>query len=116
MSNITQLIKQAAVEAVKAGDPSDIIYGTVASAEPLIIQINQKLMLTSEFLTLTTSVIDYKVQVKIYDIGEDETKVEKQMMNVYNGLKSGDKVILLKQQGGQRYVVLDKIIEKETEK
>jgi DnaJ-class molecular chaperone len=101
--NLNEVIKKAAVEAVKAGDPSDIVYGTVVSANPVSIQIDQKLTLTKEFITLTNNVKDYEVEVSIND-------GSKQKMKVFKGLKKGDSVIMIKSQGGQKYVVIDKII------
>jgi hypothetical protein len=102
--NLNEVIKKTAMEAVKAGDPSDIVYGTVASVNPVSIQIDQKLTLTKEFITLTSNVKDYEVYVSV-DGGA------KQKMKVFNGLKKGDSVIMLKSQGGQKYVVIDRIIQ-----
>lgn len=110
MATLIQLIKQAAVEAVKASEPSDFVFGTVLSVKPLKIEVDQKLILTEEFLLLTSNVMDYKVKAKMYSIGDSGDGTEQQKMTVYNGLKTGDMVIMLKQQGGQKYVVLDKII------
>jgi hypothetical protein len=101
--NLVDVIKKAAVEAVNAGEPSDFVFGTVTSKSPLTIQIDQKLILSEEFITLTSGVMDYKVNISI-------NGGTKQEMTVYNGLKAGDLVIMLKSKGGQQYVVLDKII------
>jgi hypothetical protein len=100
---LNEVIKKSAMEAYEAGDPTDITYGTVVSASPVKIQIDQKLILTSEFLMLTSNVMDYKVSIS-RDGGHEHT------VNVRNGLKSGDSVILIKSKGGQKYIVLDKII------
>lgn len=103
--NLLQVIKQAAMEAVEASEPSDFIFGTVKSTTPLIVTIDQKLELTSEFLILTSNVSDYKVKIT--------SSTSEQMVTIHNGLKNGDKVILIKQKGGQKYLVLDKIGGKE---
>ena len=111
MSNLLQVIKQAAMDAVEASEPSDFIYGTVKSASPLIVTIDQKLELTSGFLLLTSNVSDYEVKITVdmkTDDGEHSVSGE-QTITVHNGLENGDKVILIKQKGGQKYIVLDKI-------
>ena len=39
---------------------------------------------------------------------ETRTAAAKHKITVYNGLKNGDKVIMLRQQGGQLYFILDR--------
>lgn len=114
MPNLVQALQQVANQTYKAGDPSDFVFGTVINDTPIKIQIDQKLILTEEFLILTSNVMDYKVKANMYAIGGSEG--DKQYLMVYNGLKAGDEVIMLKNQGGQRYVVLDKIVKKGAEK
>lgn len=110
--NLLQVIKQAAMEAVEASEPSDFIFGTVKSASPLAITIDQKLELTSDFLLLTSNVRDYELKITVdmtTDDNEHSVKGE-QTITVHNGLKNGDKVILIKQKGGQKFIVLDRIM------
>lgn len=112
MSNLLQVIKQAAMDAVEASDPSDFLFGTVKSSSPLVINLEQKLDLTSGFLLLTSNVRDYEVKITVdmnTDDGEHSVTGE-QTITVHNGLKTGDKVILIKQKGGQKYIVLDKLL------
>lgn len=110
--NLVQVIKQAAVEAVEASEPSDFLYGTVKSSSPLVITVDQKLELTSSFLLLTSNVRDYELKITVdMTTDDDEHSVTgEQTITVHNGLKSGDKVILLKQKGGQKFIVLDRIL------
>ena len=110
--NLLQVIKQAAMEAVEASDPSDFIFGTVKSAEPLTITIDQKLELTSGFLLLTSNVRDYELKITVdMTTDDDEHNVSgEQTITVHNGLKAGEKVVLIKQKGGQKFIVLDRIM------
>ena len=115
MANLLTSIKQAAKEAVEEGEPTGIVFGTVVSASPLKIQVEQKLTLTKEFLILTRNVVDYETEVEIKWESETEEGHTHKIQGVKkvkfkNAVKSGDKVILIKQQGGQKYVVLDKVI------
>lgn len=81
--NLIQIIKKAAVEAVEASNPTKILYGTVVNSTPSI-KIDQKFTITKEFIVIT------------------------ERMKSMN-LVAGDKVILLQEQGGQKYIVLDKV-------
>ncbi|MFA9376222.1 MAG: DUF2577 domain-containing protein [Lachnotalea sp.] len=117
MANLNEQIKKVAMDAVNESEPSTFVYGTVTSANPLSIQVEQKLSLTKEFLVLTNNVIDYEVDIEVDWQTEDETcsvshKHDikgKKKIKILNALKTDEKVILIKQQGGQKYLILDKI-------
>jgi len=93
--NLIDLIKSVAVKAVEATNPVHVLFGTVTSENPLEIEIHQKLKLTEEFLVITERVTRYEVDNNI---------------SIRTGLKKGDKVALLRVQGGQQFVVLDKVV------
>lgn len=130
MGNITKLIKRTALDAVKESKPTSIVFGKVISAEPLKINVEQKLNLTVAQLVLTNNVRDYKTQISFddpnikqvfttWDMGESvesspskiafKNKI-KHEITIYNGLKVGDEVIMIQMQGGQKYVVFDKVV------
>lgn len=98
--NMIQIIKKAAVEAVEASNPTRIMYGTVVNSTPAI-KIDQKFTITKEFIVLTNNVKKHNVNVTID--GEQKT------ITIDNGLKVGDKVVMMQEQGGQRYIILDKV-------
>jgi hypothetical protein len=78
------IIKQAAVEAVEAASPVQVLFGTVSGAAPWAVRVDQRFTLTERFLLLT-------------DTAQKA------------GLSIGDIVLLLRVQGGQKYVILDKV-------
>jgi len=82
--NIIQIIKQAAMEAVEASKPMKVVYGTVVLLSPFSIKIDQKFTITDEFLVIS-----------------------KRMKR--EGFELGDKLLLLQEQGGQSYIVMDKV-------
>lgn len=98
------IIKRAALEAVEASKPSDFCFGKVTSSSPLKIQVEQKMTLGAAQLVLTRSVTDFKTKVTI------ESLSGKREMTVHNALQVGDEVILLRKKGGQKYLVLDKVV------
>ena len=101
-NDLLNIVKKAAVEAVEAQKPSDFCFGKVTSTSPLKISVEQRMTLGSAQLVLTKSVTDYKIQIT--DDGE------KKEITIHNALQTGDEVILLKQKGGQKYLVLDRVV------
>ena len=63
INELVRLVKQAAVEAVRADAPMAVCYGTVLSPSPLKIQVDQKKILGEAQLILTDSVRDYNVEM-----------------------------------------------------
>ena len=93
-SSIVQLIKQMAVEAVKASRPCDYIVGNVIGTDPLKIKVSNSL------------VIDY-----VQEVGEG---VAKKNVKIYNSLKEGDSVLMFRKAGGQEYIVVDRMVADDT--
>ena len=120
MSRINELIKQISLNANDANAPVALMFGTVTSASPLTINVEQKLNLTSEFLILTNAVKDHEVEMTVDHETEESEELEellkhtheykgKKKFTVHNGLKVGESVVLLRMQGGQRFLVLGKM-------
>lgn len=82
MANIIETVKKAALDAVRASKPCEVYFGEVENVLPLIISVDQKLKLTSTQL----------IQIR-------DTE-----------LNTSDTVILLRVQGGQKFVLLGVMI------
>lgn len=78
-------VKKAAVKAVEATNPVNVLYGNVEKVKPLEIRIHEKLKLTGEFLDVTEQLFK-------------------------SGFVKGDKVVLLRVQGGHRFLVIDRYV------
>lgn len=115
---LDETIKQIAGDYFESQDPATFLYGTVVSAVPLQIQVDsdKKMTLDAGFLVLTSLVQDVEVDVEIEwetetggkaEPHKHEIKKEKKM-KIKNALKAGEKVILIRQQGGQKYLVVDR--------
>ena len=83
MPDMFNAMKQIAENVFTAMRPADWCYGKVISLDPFQVQIDQKLPLKKEFLAVRTGVSA-------------------------SSFKVGDKLILLRKQGGQEYLILDK--------
>lgn len=124
---LMKTIKKAAVQAVQANKPVEVCFGKVTNVSPLKILVEQKMTLGEAQLILTRNVTDYKTKITggniqdYYYTGntiDSETSpvspphvhaVGKIEITVHNGLAVSDEVILIRQQGGQKYIVVDRI-------
>lgn len=113
-----QIIKQAAIEAVEQSSPMTIAYGTVTKTNPLEINVEQRMNIKGDMILLTSNVVDIEVMVEVDDNTEDANGPDKHK-HKYQGIKKhihkkslkvGEKVLLLRIQGGQKYIVLDRLV------
>lgn len=96
-SDLLLLIKKAAMDAVTASKPANIIYGKVLSVSPLQVQLDQQITLGAAQLTIARCLLGYSVTI-------EGVKVD-----VIPPLAAGELVILARAAGGQKYVILDRI-------
>ena len=123
LDEFMKTVKRAALDAVKASKPAEICFGKVTSASPLKILVEQKLPLGKGQLILTRNVTDFTTEVTVdwttedkgggsgyasYETHKHPIKGRKKI-TVHNGLVVGDEVVLIRQQGGQKYIVVDRI-------
>lgn len=115
---LLQVMKQSAKETGNATRPVQICVGKVTSAEPLKIRIDQKITLGKAQLVLTRNVTDYETELTVSEWETAEVSNHKhgfdnarKKTTIHNALKVGEEVILLRQQGGQKYIVLDRVVE-----
>ncbi|MNW46028.1 hypothetical protein D3C74_233060 [compost metagenome] len=103
-------IKQLGANAVHAGNPVAVMFGTVTGINPLEVNVDQRFTLDEDFLVITESLVRYEVDLKHRHNGAtmDDALVDKVVIR--EGLKVGDSVLLLRMQGGQKYVVWDKVV------
>lgn len=131
INELVRAVKQAAVDAVNADGPMAVSFGTVVSTSPLKIQVDQKKTLSTAQLILTSNVRDFTVEMTVdhetestshghqvndtYTGGGSAVEVDhahaykgRKSFRVHLGLKVGEKVILLRCDGGQKFLVLDR--------
>lgn len=115
LGNLVESMKKAAIDAVRNTDPTCIIYGKVIKESPLEIQINQKLILREAQIVLTRNVTDYEIEVtpQQWSTGSADGHSHgisgKKKIMIHNKLKLGEELIMIRQTGGQEYIVLDRM-------
>ncbi|MDR0925225.1 MAG: DUF2577 domain-containing protein [Hungatella sp.] len=116
-------MKKAAVEAVEATKPVYIYFGEVISVSPLKISVDQKMILGESLLILSRNVKDFKTTITVNWSTENKSGgsgdssfashnhgiTGKKEITVHNGLVVGDAVLLFRKQGGQKFIVFDKV-------
>ncbi|WP_347498649.1 DUF2577 domain-containing protein [Ruminiclostridium papyrosolvens] len=100
---MVEIIKMAAIDAVNDSKPTTVVFGNVLSTAPTAISIDQKLILKEAHLIFTNNVKEHVLEIS------DELG-EKRKFTVHNGLTVGDSVIMVQIQGGQKYLVFDKVV------
>lgn len=105
-----EAMKKAALDAQEASKPVNVYFGEVISVSPLKISVEQKMVLGEGQLILTRNVTDYVITVTVQTdmAASDESGGQKEIM-VHNALDTGDEVILIRQQEGQKFIVADRI-------
>lgn len=133
INELNGLIKKSAIEAVKASKPSGVYYGEVKSVSPLTVQVSQNFIIDQDFLILSRSVTDYEVDITLNHTTEDYSHTHTiidtytgsgsastdthnheitgiKTMTIHQALKVGEKVLLIRRQGGQKYVIIDRVV------
>ncbi len=132
-AELLKIIKRVAVDVVHSLKLPEVCFGRVVSASPLKITVEQKLTLSERQLILSRNVTEYTFEMTVDHFTEKETehvhavhdtytgggassptehlhayKGRKKFI-VHNGLRVGENVVLIRQQGGQKYLVVDRV-------
>ena len=95
-----------------ASNPVQIMYGEITKTNPLEVNVDQRFTLTADFLVIPEGLMPYEVDLRhSHNTGNGNTgDALTQPITVRRGLETGDKVLLLRMQGGQQYVILDRVV------
>ena len=113
-SGLIEIVKRAALDAMSNEQLCDLRYGTVVSTNPLRVQVTSQLTIPNSLLVIPKHLTDYVVNATIdweTESADDHAHgvSGKKTITIHNALQVGDKVALLRKQGGQSYFILDRI-------
>ena len=91
---LARLIKQQKINEM---DLADFVFGQVTSISPMKIMIDNRFEITEEFIMLSPMVQKLTVGITEY-------------YTVFEDLKVGDNVVVLRGRSGQLYYVLNKVV------
>ena len=131
---LTKAMRRNAIDAMESTKPVNVCFGTVVSSSPLKIDVEQRMVLGEGQLILTRNVTEYTTMVTVqWQTELEEIRHKHQMKNItsanteyqevshkhdiegtkqmtiHNALEKGEQVILIRQQEGQKFIVLDRI-------
>ena len=122
-TDLLRAIKKASIDAIENNVPVAIVTGTVISNNPIKIQVDQKLILTQTQIVLTRNVTDFKrdetvdhmteravggSHYALFESHQHQYKGRKEF-KIHNKLEAGDVVLMIREQGGKHYYVIDRI-------
>lgn len=112
---LIESIKKVSSGVRDAQENVEIVYGKVINEVPVKIQIGQKLILDEKRLIFTDNARKIEKSVEVSwstesSEGHSHSIKGKKKMTEDNSLKNGEMVVMLKMQGGQKYVVLSRVV------
>lgn len=123
--DLPNVLRSLIGQTVQAMHLSDFVLGVVMSESPLLIRIDDKRELDEDFLILSDNVRDYAVDIEVLHTTENRSGgggyaefashnhgyAGRKKIIVYNGLKVGEQVIMIRQSGGQLFYVADRVFQ-----
>lgn len=122
-NKILNLFKEIATNTIDSAVPVSILIGSVTQVNPLVISLGANLPIPEERIVLTKNTCEWTMEMSVDHITENrsggggyaeyashnhEYKGRKKYL-VHNQLQVGDKVLLIQETGGQRYIALDRL-------
>ena len=98
--NLAEAVKKCAVDAIEAGVPCDVLFGEVVEIGPLKIKVGN-MVLEDDVLCLCEHLVYKECRI--------EFSVYERYIVIHEGLKKGDKVVVVRKCGGEKYVVIGKL-------
>ena len=117
-NDLVRAMQQMSVGASEASYPADVMSGTILSAKPLKVQVEQRFTISGDMLVVPEHLTDYEIKVTVEksntkEAGEPQHQHEyggELVIKVHGALKKGDRVQMIRQQGGQKFVIIDKVV------
>lgn len=123
-NGLVEAMKKASRDEREASKPVNVYFGEVISSAPLKINVEQKMVLGESQLILTRNVTNYMTSVTVqWETGigvlsDGKTQAPPPHVHgiagernflMHNALEVGDQVIIIRQQEGQKFIVVDRI-------
>lgn len=112
-------MKKVAEQTGQAGVPTAFLFGTVTSTSPLMIRVDNRFNIGEKQIVLMKQFRAGEYQTHKHTVPQHSTETASNhshdvqalqtTQEVYNGLAVGDKVVLLRNQGGQEFLVLGRV-------
>ncbi|MDF2925883.1 MAG: phage protein [Paenibacillaceae bacterium] len=104
-------IRQAALTGIDATRPVALLFGEVVGINPLEVNVDQRFTIDADFLIVpeTLTRLELDLSHTHSSSGGATGDALSEPVVIRPGLEAGNKVILLRVQGGQQYLIVDKV-------
>lgn len=128
-TGLLEVMKRAAMDVNENSKPTDLRFGTVISDKPLKIRVTNQFVIPESMLIVPEYLTDHEIEVSVYPEygwasisksgGSGDPQYEshnhdiyftKRKLFIHNALKVGDKVAMIRQAGGQHYLVSHRLV------
>jgi len=97
---LIDVVKRVAQQTNEASTPMMIMYGIVEAVNPIRILVDNRFRIEGDMVIIPKELI-----IRTEDLAHNHTVPQ----NTREGIKVGDKVILLRNYGGQEFLVLGRV-------
>lgn len=101
-NDLVRVMQQVSSNASEAAYPADVMSGTVISASPLKIKIEQRFDIDSAQLIVPEHLTDHTLRMEVEGVDV--------LCRIYGGLKEGQEVTLIRKHGGQKFFVAGRVV------
>ena len=127
-SGLIDIIKRSAIDAIESRKPCDLRYGTVISVDPLKVRVSNQFIIPKTMLIVPQYLTDYEIDVTVkgeygwttipesggsnaeaFANHDHDIRFSKRKITIHGALKVGDKVVMVRQAGGQNFLILDRL-------
>lgn len=97
MASLNDTVKKIVKQSLDAQQLASAMYGKVISLQPLEVLVDQRFSIPLEFLIVPEHLTEYEIM-----LGDQTLKIRR-------GLEVGDKLILIRSDGGLQYVIAGRL-------
>lgn len=106
--DLVETMKKIAKQTNEAGAPAAIMFGTVTSTSPLTVRVDNRFDITEDALIVMKNFKAGWYPTHYHTIDAESTDTD-EASEYYYGLKAGESVVLLRNQGGQQFLILGRV-------
>lgn len=109
MGQLLDAIKLVIKQMNEANPPAAVTYGTVTGTAPLSVMVDNRFTVSGEMLVPLREHVEGEHPATHTHKIKDSALVTNEETEGYIGLKVGEKVVLLRDHGGERFVILGRL-------
>lgn len=117
MGQLLNAVKLAIMQIYEANPPAAVTYGTVTGTAPLSVMVDNRFTVSGDMLVTMRGLVEgefpathtHKIDPHGHGVGSEAELETNAETEAYIGLKVGEKVVLLRDHGGGRFVILGRL-------